>query len=101
MSCSQCSDSYDLLAQFTQHNVCGKCAKKNQKSLLSSASLPCYVCGQLIDIEELDENAAYTYPDNRPYCPDHAQKDEEIGDPNPCADCGGFNGQHERASCYE
>jgi len=33
-------------------------------------ALPCYKCGAPIDIEILDENGAYTYPDNLPYCPD-------------------------------
>lgn len=33
-------------------------------------ALPCYKCGTLIDIEILDENGAYTYPDGLPFCPD-------------------------------
>jgi hypothetical protein len=34
-------------------------------------SLPCHVCGTLVDKDELDENGAYTYPDNKPYCANH------------------------------
>lgn len=54
-------------------------------------SLPCHVCGTLISIEELNENAAYTYPENLPYCPDH----------QPCPDCFATDGKHTRASCTE
>lgn len=39
--------------------------------------LPCHVCGVLIDKDELDENGAYSYPDNLPHCPEHY--DEEPG----------------------
>jgi len=41
----------------------------NIEQLEDQKSLPCYKCGTLIDIDILDENGAYTYPDNLPYCP--------------------------------
>jgi len=34
--------------------------------------IPCHVCGTLMMKEEVDENAAYTSPDNKPYCPEHS-----------------------------
>ena len=30
--------------------------------------IPCHFCGALVSKEELEENGAYTYPDNFPYC---------------------------------
>lgn len=60
-------------------------------SVTSPDSLPCHVCGTQISVEELNENAAYTYPDNLPYCPDH----------QPCPDCFATDGKHTRASCNE
>ena len=42
----------------------------------SPNQLPCHVCGTMIDVDELNENAAYTYPDNKPFCPAH-QPDNE------------------------
>lgn len=36
---------------------------------LNLNSLPCHFCGAPVSIEELDENGAYTYPDNFPFCP--------------------------------
>lgn len=29
--CQQCGEDTDLLAQFTRHGVCGKCARANQR----------------------------------------------------------------------
>jgi hypothetical protein len=44
---------------------------------LKEKTLPCHVCGTLITVEELDENGAYTYPDNKPYCEAHQPEDNE------------------------
>lgn len=43
---------------------------------LKTIKPPCHVCGVQISKEELDENGAYTYPDNLPYCPDHQPEEE-------------------------
>ena len=32
--CAQCGDKDDLLARFTQHGVCGKCARANHRKAL-------------------------------------------------------------------
>lgn len=45
--------------------ACAQWAKEN------AVPIPCHVCGIFVSKEELDENAAYTYPDNKPYCPSH------------------------------
>ena len=31
--CEQCGDETDLLTNFTKYQVCGKCTRKNHKSL--------------------------------------------------------------------
>ena len=32
--CAQCGETDDLLAMFTAHGVCGKCARKNHREAL-------------------------------------------------------------------
>jgi len=42
----------------------------------------CHICKTPICKDCLEENAAYTYPDNQPYCPSHQSNNEEP-DPEP------------------
>lgn len=50
---------------------------ENYKKLYkpNSKKLACYKCGVLLDVDELDENGAYTYPDGKPFCPDCQPKE--------------------------
>jgi len=62
--CTHCGLQADGIACYP---ICPACKVKK---------LPCHVCGVLIDKEELDENGAYTYPDNKPHCPEHYPEEE-------------------------
>ncbi len=52
--------------------ICVSCHRDNPPT----ASEHCHACQAAICKDCLQENAAYTYPDNLPYCPAHQPENE-------------------------